>query len=263
MRRAVAVVLPLVLVLPLAFLVLGALRPPGVLPPAGLEILPRAPSLESFGRAFELQPLGRQLANSLLIAVIAVPLSVITASAAGFGLLLLAPRARQAVIAVMVLLLLVPPAALWVPRFAMFAELGLVDTYVPLIAPALMGTSPFLALLCFWSARRIPRELIDAGRLQGLGAVALWWRVGVPLMRPTLFAVGALAFVMHWGNFIDPLLYLYDPDKATLPLGLRALRELKATDFGVLMAGALVAVVPAVLAFLATQRAFLSGDRRP
>jgi len=259
--RAVRSVVPWLFALPLLFLVLGALRPVGTTRPTGAEILPREPSLESFERAFELQPLGRQLLNSLLVSGIAVPLSVAVASAAGFGLLLAAPRLRRALIAASLVLLVVPPAALWVPRFVLFAELELTDTYVPLVATALLGTSPFFVLLCYWSARRIPADLLDAGRLEGLGPVRLWWRVGVPLTRPTLFAVAALAFVFHWGNFIEPLLYLFSPERATLPLGLRALAQLRPTDFGVVLAGALVAALPAVIAFALVQRRFLSSTR--
>lgn len=247
--------------LPVALLAIGALRPPGLAASVGAGLLPAGPSLGAFPRAFELQPLARQAANSLLVSGIAVPLSVLTASAAGFGMLLAPPRLRRALIALALALLVVPPAALWVPRFVLFAEAGLTGTYVPLIAPAIMGTSPLFALLMHWSFRRIPRDLIDAGRLEGLGPVRLWWRVGVPLTRPTAFAVAALAFVVHWGNFIDPLLYLFEPQDATLPLGLRTLAQLKPTDFGVLMAGALVATIPAVLAFALVQRPFLGPAR--
>jgi multiple sugar transport system permease protein len=261
LRRALAVLLPLAFAAPLLFLVLGALRPTGAAAPLGPELFPTPPSVDSFSRAFELQPLGRQLRNSLIVAAIAVPLSVASASAAGFGLPLLPDRPRRLLLGLALALLVVPPAALWVPRFVLFSELGLTDTYVPLIAPGLLGTSSLFVLLFYWSYRRLPSELIDASRLEGLGAVSMWWRVGVPLTLPTAFAVGALAFVLHWSNFIEPLLYLFDPDKATLPIGLRALKELKPTDFGVLMAGALVATVPAVLAFAAVQRRFLASTR--
>lgn len=259
--RAPGILVALLFAMPLALLAIGALRPPGLAASVGTGLLPVAPSLEAFPRAFELQPLWRQALNSLLVAGIAVPLSVLTASAAGFGMLLAPPRARRLLLGLTLALLVVPPAALWVPRFVLFAETGLTGTYVPLIAPAVMGTSPLFALLMHWSFRRIPRELLEAGRLEGLGPVALWWRIGVPLTRPTAFAVAALAFVVHWGNFIDPLLYLFDPDDATLPLGLRSLLQLKPTDFGVLMAGALVATIPAVLAFALVQRPFLGSAR--
>jgi multiple sugar transport system permease protein len=260
-RPVAAALLTTVFLAPLAFLLLGALHAPGGIPPTGLDIFPTHPSLKSFERAFDLQPLGRQLGNSLLVVALAVPLTVLTASWAGFGMTLLGPRARRVAIVASLLMLVVPLPALWVPRFVMFAEAGLTDTYVPLIAPALMGTTSFYVLLFHWSYRRLPRDLLDAARLEGLGPWSIWRRVASPLVRPTTFAVGALAFVFHWGNFIDPLLYLSDPDRYTLPLGLSALRGLAPGDFPARLAAALVATVPAVIAFALVQGRFLRGTR--
>ena len=250
------------LLLPLVVIVLGALQPVSGTAPTGWSLIPLPPSLDSLSAAFELEPLAGQALNSLVVVAVAVPLSVLCASWAGFATSQLSPRGRRIAVGTALALLIVPLPALWVPRFAIFSRLDLVDSYVPLIAPALMGTTPLAILLFHWSFRRIPRDLLDAARLEGMGPLRTWWTVGEPLVRPTAFAVAALAFVAHWGNFIDPLLYLVDPDKATLPLGLRTLAQLKPTDFGVLMAGALVATVPAVLAFALVQGPFLSSTRR-
>ena len=246
---------------PLAFLVLGSLREPGLPPPSGLELLPGEPSLRSFERVFDLLPIERQLLNSTIVVAIAVPLTVLAASWAGFGMTLLGDRARRLAVGASLVLLVVPLSALWVPRFVVYRELGVIDTWVPLIAPAVMGTSPFYVLLFYWSYRRLPGELLDAARLEGLGPFALWRRVASPLVRPTTFAVGALAFVFHWSNFVDPLLYLIDTSLYTLPLGLGALAGLGPTDFPVLLAGTLIATVPAALAFALVQRRFLQGTR--
>lgn len=249
------------LLIPLVVMAMGALHAPGETPPKGKDLLPTDPSLAAFEKAFDVVPLGRQLVNSLIVAGIAVPLSVLCASLTGFAMSLLVGRARGLVVGFTLICLTIPLSALWVPRFAIWRTLGVLDTYVPLIAPALVGTTPLLVLLCFWSARRIPRELVEAGRLEGLGPVRLWWRVGVPLTRPTLFAVGALAFAVHWSSFVEPLLYLFDPNRATLPLGLSALRQLGPTDVSVLLAASLVATMPPVIAFALAQRRFLDETR--
>ena len=246
---------------PLSFLLTGALREPGTLGTDSFPLVGDPISFASLERAFELVPLGRQLLNSVIVAAIAVPISVLVASWAGFGMVLLAPRRRRVAVGLSLVLLMVPLAALWLPRFVLFRSLGVVDTYIPLIAPALLGMSPFYVLLFYWSYRRIPRDLLDAGRLEGLGPFRLWRQVASPLVRPTTFAVAALAFIVTWGNFIDPVLFLNDPDLATLPLGLRSLAALGPTSFPVLLAGALVATVPAVVAFALVQRRFLQNTR--
>jgi multiple sugar transport system permease protein len=156
---------------------------------------------------------------------------------------------------------MIPLTALLVPRFVIFRHLGLIDTYAPLIAPALMGTSPFYVLLFYWAFKRLPGELFEAARLEGLGPLAIWRRVAMPLVRPVTVAVAVLAFVFTWSNFLDPLVYLFDPDKYTVPLGLRALASLDRTNYPLLMAGSVAATLPVVLAFLYVQRHFLQEFR--
>jgi multiple sugar transport system permease protein len=170
-------------------------------------------------------------------------------------------RWAGALVALSLVVLMIPLTALLVPRFVIFRHLGLIDTYAPLIAPALMGTSPFYVLLFYWAFKRLPGELFEAARLEGLGPLAIWRRVAMPLVRPVTVAVAVLAFVFTWSNFLDPLVYLFDPDKYTVPLGLRALASLDRTNYPLLMAGSVAATLPVVLAFLYVQRHFLQEFR--
>jgi multiple sugar transport system permease protein len=205
--------------------------------------------------------LARHTLNSLIVAALTVPPAVLVASLAGFALLLVAGRTRAAVVGLSFAALMVPATALLVPRFALFRWLGLTDTWVPLIAPALLGLSPFYVLLFYWSFRRLPPELLEAARLEGMGPLAIWRRVAMPLVRPVTVAVALLAFIASWGNFLDPLIYLFDTDLYTLPLGLRSLTSLDRTNYPVLLAGAVVATTPVVAAFAIAQRYFLHEDR--
>ena len=260
-RQLTATIVSAVFLFPLVVLVLGALRAPGAAPPTGLELFAPTPNEGGFARVFGLIDLGRQLVNSGLVSLVAVPLTVLVASWAGFAATRLRRGGRRLVIGATLVALLVPLSAVWVPRFVLFSKLSLVDTYVPLVAPALMATSPLYVLLFYWSYSRLPRDLVDAARLEGLGPLQIWRRVASPLVRPTTFAVAALAFVFHWSNFVDPLLYLNDPSLFTAPLGLRQLKDLGPTEFSVMLAGALVVTLPAALAFGAVQHRFLSEIR--
>ena len=147
------------------------------------------------------------------------------------------------------------------PLFLMLKPMGLINTYVPLIAPAIMGTSPFYVLLFYWSFKRIPPELFETARLEGLGPLATWWRVAMPLVRPVTVAVAVLCFIFTWSNFLDPLIYLFDQEKFTVPLGLRALSTLDRTNFPLLLAGSVAATLPVILAFIYVQRYFLQEFR--
>jgi multiple sugar transport system permease protein len=260
-RAAVATFVAVVFLLPLWFMGSGSLRQPGTPPPRSPELVPRPVSTTSYERAFELVDLARYTANSLAVAALTVPPAVLFASWAGFALLLLAGRARAVLIGLSFAALMVPLTALLVPRFTLFRWLGLTDSWAPLVAPALMGLSPFYVLLFYWSFRRLPPELFEAARLEGTTPFRMWRRFAMPLVRPVTVAIALLAFIASWGNFLDPLIYLFDSDLYTLPLGLRSLSVLDRTNYPVLLAAAVVATAPVVAAFAVAQRYFLHEDR--
>ena len=247
-----------VFLLPLLFMLAGSLRRPGQPPPDGIEWLPDPLIWTNFDTVGRVIPLGTLMRNSLAVVVIAVPLTVVIASMAGFAIVSASARARRLVVIASVVALMVPVTALWVPRFVLFRWLNLTDTLVPLMAPALMATTPFFVLLFALTYWRIPRNVFDAARLDGLSPAGVWRRVAIPLSKPTIFAVGVLAFVTHWSNFIEPVIYLSSPENFTLPLGLRALQTLEPANHPLLLAGSVLAAVPPVIAFLFAQRAFFT-----
>jgi multiple sugar transport system permease protein len=260
-RQPPAIAAAALFLLPLWFLVSGSLREPGTPPPRSPELVPQPVSSEAYADAFEIVDLARHAVNSVIVGGITVPLAVLFGSWAGFAMLLLGGRARKLLVALSLVALMVPVTALLVPRFVIFKSLGLTDTWVPLIAPALMGFSPFYVLLFYWSFRRLPPEIFEAARLEGMSPLAMWRRLAMPLVRPVTVAVGLLVFIASWGNFLDPLIYLFDPDLYTLPLGLRSLSVLDRTNYPVLLAAAVVATAPVVAAFAVAQRYFLHEDR--
>jgi multiple sugar transport system permease protein len=246
---------------PLAFMLSGSLREPGRPPPRTPELIPDPVVFSNYERAVDLVDLGRATVNSLLVAAVAVPLSVLVASWAGFALVRLPRRAAHALVAVSLVALMVPLTALLVPRFAIFRAVGLTDTLVPLVAPALVAMSPFYVLVYAFAFRRLPADLWDACRLEGLTPLGTWRRVAMPLVRPVTAAVAALAFVLSWSNFLDPLVYVYDRDLFTVPLALKSLAQLDPTNYPLLLAGAVIATVPVVIVFLVAQRWFLHDYR--
>ena len=260
-RQAAAIAVGVTFLLPLWFMLSGSLREPGAAPPRSPELIPRPVSVTSYDRAFELVDLGLYALNSLVVALLTVPVAVLVASWAGFAILLLAGRARAVLVGLSFVSLMIPVTALLVPRFALFRWLGVIDTWVPLVAPALIGLSPFYVLLFYWSFRRLPSEMFEAAWLEGATPFAVWRRFAMPLVRPVTVAVALLAFIASWGNFLDPLVYLFNPDLYTLPLGLRSLSVLDRTNYPVLLAGAVVATAPVVAAFAVAQRYFLHEDR--
>jgi ABC-type glycerol-3-phosphate transport system permease component len=254
--RGAAVAAAFVFLYPLALMVAESLRPPGGPRRGAFE-----PGFDAWRQAFDWVPLGDGLLNSLLVAALFVPLALAVASMAGVGIALMS-RARQvAFVTALLLVASIPLTAVWIPRFVMFEALGATGTYVPLVAPALAGGSPLFVLLYFLAARRLPPELFEAARLEGCGAFALWWRVALPLMRPTTLAVGLLAGAQAWGNFMEATLYLTSEAQLTAPLMLHSLQLMGSTQWSVLLAGATAVTLPVVLACLALQPLFAAPER--
>jgi multiple sugar transport system permease protein len=256
-RTAGAIAIVAVFVPPLLLLVAGSLREPGLPPPITPDFLPDRVSTEGYERAVVLGALARATANSLLVAVVTVPLSVLVASLAGFALTQLPRRAAAAVMVGSLAALMVPATALLVPRFVLFRALHLTDTLAPLVAPALLATSPLYPLVYYLAFRALPADLYDVCRLEDLSPVQTWWRVAMPMVRPVTAGLAALTFLLTWSNFLDPLVYLYDRDLFTLPLALRSLATLDPTNFPVFLAGAVLATGPALIVFGVAQRRFL------
>jgi multiple sugar transport system permease protein len=260
-RHLPAVLMSAIFLLPLIYMLTGSLRQAGLPPPRTPEFLPSPLAFDNYERAFELVDIPRYTFNSLFVAAVAVPLTIVFASWAGFAMSRLPRRTAGVLVAVSLVVLMIPITALLVPRFVLFRTIGLTNTYVPLIIPSLMGTSPFYVLLFYWSFRRLPAELFEAARLEGMSPLAMWRRVAMPLVRPITVAVAVLAFVFTWSNFLDPLIYLFDQEKFTVPLGLKLLAQLDRQNYPLLLAGAVTATAPVIGAFLYVQRYFLA-DRQ-
>jgi multiple sugar transport system permease protein len=253
----IGVLIAAIFVSPLIWTVTMSLRPTGKPFPRSLEFIPNQLTTANYGRVFEIVAFARFTLNSVLVAAIAVPVTVAVASMAGFAMSQL-PRAwRMRLIAAAFVALMVPLTAVWLPRFIFIKEVGLIDSRWSLVLPAAFGTSPFYVLLFMWTFVRLPREMFDAARVDGAEVFRLWRDLAIPLSRPTATAVAVLAFVRYWSSFIEPLLYIQSTSKKTLPMGLHALLQLDRTNWPLLMTGAVLVTAPVVLVFLFAQRAFL------
>jgi multiple sugar transport system permease protein len=259
--HAISWLILVVFILPLIWMASASLRQPGLPPPRSIEWLPTPLAWDNYARLFDLLPIGRYALNSLIVSTLAVPLTLVTASWAGFAMAQLSARGRERMMTFSLVVLMIPVTAVWLTRYVLFAWLGLVDSYLALLAPGIMGSSPLFILLFYWAFRRIPAELYEAARLEGAGAFVIWRRVALPLAGATLVAVSLLAFILYWSDFITPLLYLKTQSLYTLPVGLRQLQEMDRTNWPLLMAGSVVMTAPVIALFLIVQRYFLQESR--
>lgn len=250
-----------IFVVPLLWVVAASLRQPGLPPPRTIEWLPSPVAWLNYWRIFQLVPLAAYALNSLSVVALAVPITLIAASWAGFAMAQLPTCLRRTLVIVAVVLRMIPSSALWLPRFVLFKQLMLLDTYWVLVLPALMGSSPLFVLLFYWIFRRIPRELFESARLDGAGLLSIWARIAMPLAKPTIMTVAVLTFTDYWGDFMNPLLYLRSESRYTLPIGLRVLQQLDQTNWPILMAAAVFVTIPIIGMFLLVQHYFWPEGR--
>jgi len=258
-RTIAIVIVAIPFLLPLVWAVSTSLRATGAPLPRRIDWIPSPVAWENYRSVFEVVDAGRFVVNSLAIAAVAVPGTIVFGSLAGFAMSQLLLRTRRLLVIVSVLCLMVPLTAIWIPRFLLFEQAGLMNKRLALMAPAVMGTSPFFVLIFLWAFLAVPREVYDAARLDGAGVYRLWWGIGVPQVRAAIGAVGVLSFVHYWNSFVEPLLLMRTLDTYTVSLGLRMLYSLDSTNWPVIMAGSVLVTLPVVVIFVLAQRAFLGG----
>ncbi len=258
LHHGAGVVVLFVFLLPIFWIFTASLRQRGLPPPPTIEWWPAEATLDNYPYIFELLPMTRYIRNSLIVVATAVPITVFTASIAGFAMSQEGEVWRRRLLIASLVLLMVPGASVWLFRFQILRWLGWIDTLWALIAPAFAAGSPLYVLLFFWAYRRIPAEMFEAARLDGASAWTMWRRLARPLVRPTAVTVIILSFVMYWSDFVSPVLYVYRTELYTLPIGLQILKQLDPTNWPLLMAAAAVITLPVLLLFIFLQRYFLS-----
>lgn len=256
-RPIVAALVAALFLIPLLWLVVASLRPTGLPIPAQMQWWPDPATFSNYRDIFDIVPMARYALNSVIVVVTVVPLTLLTTSMAGFAMTQLSRRWRDVFVAVLVAALMVPVMSVWLTRFMVYKWLGVLDTLGALIVPGLMGSSPLYVLIMFWAFRRVPQETFEAARIDGAGPFRSWWTIGIPQVRPALLAVTVLSFERHWGNFLDPLLYINDPNWYTLPVALQGLQQLHPSDWPLMMAAAVLVTIPAIVVFILAQRHFL------
>jgi multiple sugar transport system permease protein len=195
--------------------------------------------------------------NSLGIAAAVTALSLLINSLAGYGFARFRFAGRDRIFAVLLGALVIPAQVTMLPLFLMVRELGLVNTYAGVLVPGL--ASIFGIFLVRQHALAIPQSLLDAARIDGAGEWRIYRSVVVPAIRPVLITLGVFTFMGTWNDFLWPLIVLSDARRYTLPVALANLLGEHVQDAELMMAGAVLTVLPVVVMFLALQRYYVAG----
>lgn len=224
--------------------------------------IPEQPRWENFREAVTMFPFGRYLANTTIITFSVVLLTLLSSSLVAYGFSRMRFRGRNLLFALCLSTMMLPGQVTMIPLYVAFARLGWVDTWYPLIVPALFG-SPFYIFLLRQFFLTIPREYDEAAVLDGAGKLRIYWSIILPLARPALATVALFSFVGTWNDFFGPLIYINTPEKATLTLGLQMLKSqivgTGTVQWHILMAASLLVMLPNVVVFFLAQKHFVKG----
>lgn len=207
---------------------------------------------------FKLAQTARAIGNSLFVATVATAGVLFTCSIAAFAFAKMHFPGEKKLFGIIFASMLIPSQVTLIPLYVMFSKMGWVDTHLPLIVPQIM-VNAYGVFLIRQFMMTIPDSYIEAVKLDGGGYFKIYSNIMVPLCKPAFITLGMFTFVGNWNNFVGPLIYLNSEEKFTLPLIINSFRTAYAVDWGLLMAGSTVAVVPLFIIYLFVQKSFIEG----
>lgn len=201
--------------------------------------------------------LPRVLFNSFYISILGTILTLIVASAAGYGFEIFRSRNRERIFGSLLLILSIPFAALMIPLFMMFAKMGLINTYTAIIAPTVANV--FVIFYFRQATKSFPHELRDAAKIDGLKEWQIFAHVYFPVMRSTYAAATIIVFMLNWNNYLWPLIVLQTNEMKTMVLSISSLASSYSPDYGVVMVACVITTLPTLIIFFILQRLFVQG----
>lgn len=245
----------LLMLLPFVWMLLTSLKPFPEL--FALRFLPQEPTLDNYRQVLEQTGFPRWFLNSLLVASVTTASVLFFDSLAGYTLARLRFPGKNLVFLLILSTLMVPTEMLVIPWYVMSAERGWTDTYWGLLFPGLMSAFGVFLLRQFFTT--LPQDLFDAARIDGLSEFGVFLRVGLPLVRPALAALGIFTFLGNWNAFLWPLVVVQRPEMRTVPVGVALFSGEAGTAWNLIMAASSLAVLPVLLVFLFFQRQIVEG----
>ncbi|MEV4539603.1 carbohydrate ABC transporter permease [Asanoa sp. NPDC049518] len=226
---------------------------------SGGHLVPRRPTLETLADTWSRLHFFDYFLNSLQVTGLTVLGVLVVYSLAGYAFAMIEFPGRRFVFWFFVALLFVPSITVLLPLTILENKLGILGTHAGLILPFVNGTAPLAVLMLTNAFRAVPLDLHDAATADGAGELRIFWRVYLPLARPTLITIGVLTAVPTWNEYVLTRVSLNDESRYTLPLALERLASGTVPSYNEIMAGSLILVVPVIVLFLALQRYFVNG----
>lgn len=245
-------------IFPFLWMALGSVKTQREILASPPKLLPEHATLENFTQWFQELNFGSYFSNSLIVAVITVLGNIVFCSMVGYALAKMKFAGKNIVFGAVMVTLMVPSVATFVPLFVVVSNMGLSNTYAALILPFL--TQPIGVFLMRQFIAGIPDALMEAARIDGAGELRIFFQIILPQCGPAMATLAILTFLSSWNNFLWPLVAAQTDDMYTLPVALSLYSTgQNATNYSVLLAGAVLIITPILLLFVFLQRYFIQG----
>jgi multiple sugar transport system permease protein len=262
LRVSLLAIVTLMFVSPLLFMLLTSFKSRQEAAQSPPTFFPENPTLGAYRHILDASdtPVFRWFANSLIAATANAAIVVATSALAAYALARMDFPGRKIVFGVIVATLFVPPVILIIPNYEIVGRLYWLDTLAAIIVPTAANAFGVFFLRQFFL--QLPRELEESAFLDGANRWQVFTRIVLPLSKPALATLALLAFLTNWNDFLWPVFVLFSPEHQTLQAGLSTLQSANSVRYDLLMAGAVIASVPVLLLFIATQRFIIEGVSR-
>ncbi len=223
----------------------------------GGKLIPGNYLLENWKNLLQAQDVGSALINSFRNSIILTLVSLMICSIAGYGFEIYHDKAKDTVMSILLLAMMVPFVATLIPLFQMFSKMGLLNSTIGFILPTI--STPFLIMLFRQSARSFPHDIIEAARIDGLSELKIFLQMFIPTMRSTYAAAMTIVFMNAWNSYLWPKVIMLSNEKITMPMMVANMLTGYVIDYGMVMLGVLVCTIPTVIVFFLLQKSFAEG----
>ncbi len=222
--------------------------------------IPNPIDWSSYSRIWEAAPLARGLANSFIVTLPVIVVGTFSSTMAAFAFAKLNFPYKRAIFVTLLSTIMIPMIVLILPQFLVYAQIGWIDTLLPLIVPGLLGNVTMIFFLRQYMFG-IANELMEAGKLDGAGYFRIYWSIFMPLCKPAIAANVIIVFMATWNDYLGPLIFTLSPKNSTVQLVIASLNSFHAeqTDYPLIMAASIIAVLPVVIIFALLQKYFVDS----
>lgn len=221
------------------------------------RLIPGTHLIENFKSLISQQNLGLALWNSFRNSVVLTILCLLICSIAGYGFEIYHDKGKDIVFTILLTAMMVPFAAIMIPMFRMFSDLGMVNTMAAFMLPSI--STPFMIMMFRQASRSFPHDIIEAARIDGLTEVGIFFRMFIPTMKSTYAAAMTITFMNAWNNYLWPKIILQTNDSITMPMLVANLLGGYTVDYGMLMLGVFICTIPTAIVFFCLQKSFAEG----